>query len=59
MTIKKTRYFEPKAKVWVQLPTGRYPATVIQRQSGVYRVVGGETDDEVLVKAGDVSERRA
>jgi hypothetical protein len=59
--MKKYTYFAPNAKVWVRYPpptTSRYPGTVIQRQSGVYKIHMLEDDSVILVPAKYVSERR-
>lgn len=53
--MKPNTYFEPDTHVWVH----RYPGTVMQRQSGVYRIKMIECGSEILVKAADVSRRVA
>ncbi len=59
--MKKYCYFAPSAKVWIRYPppvTSRYPGTVLQRQSGVYRIRMLEDESIVLVPAKYVSERK-
>lgn len=59
--MKPNTYFEPDTHVWVHSAklSDRYPGTVMQRQSGVYRIKMIECGSEILVKSGDVSRRVA
>lgn len=55
--MKKFRYFAPSAHVWVVVKYVRHPGTIVQRQSGVYRVQL-DTGEVVLVNTRWVTERK-
>lgn len=56
---RKFTYFAPGTHVWIYTQgEGRAPGTVVDRQSGVYRVKFDGTGDEELRKASDIRLRR-